>query len=67
MEENNKESDEDIESLEIELDDEGIEALIKDLQELKKDKTALVIPIEEELQIVIHHEDEIEETEEEET
>lgn len=60
MDEENMET-EDIEQLEIELDDEGIDSMIKDLQELKREKTALVIPIEDELQIVIHHSDEKEE------
>ena len=55
--EENKE-DLDVETLDLELDDEGIDNLIKDLQELKKDKASLIIPVEEELQIIIHHADE---------
>ena len=67
MEEESEDIDDDmeIESLDIELDDAGIDNLIKDLGELKKEKTSLVIPIEEELQIVIHHVDEELEEEEE--
>ena len=68
MEEKSEDMDDEdmeIESLDIELDDAGIDNLIKDLGELKKEKTSLVIPIEEELQIVIHHTDEELEEEEE--
>ena len=48
--------DEDYESIELVYYDKGIDDLIKDLQDIKKNKSGIVIPVDDFTEVVIHHE-----------
>ena len=43
------------ESIEIILDNEGIDELIKDLELLKKKKEKIILPLEDDTEIIFHH------------
>jgi len=48
---------EEVEMIDLVYDDKGIDDLIKDLLELKKNKDCFMIPVDGLTQVVIHHED----------